>query len=106
MVAIAGYTHPEFRKQIRQSWIRGDVNSQHEFYDYEHDKPTRTLVEFLDNAPYHHGKMVQIKSESKKGVAKILKRLGITEIKWIRLDADRGAVEYRVEVPEKGSDTG
>ena len=48
--------------------------------------------------------MVQIKSESKKGIAKILRRLGVTEIKWTRLDADIGAVEHRVEVPEEGSD--
>ena len=48
--------------------------------------------------------MVQIKSESKKGIAKILRRLGVTEIKWTRLDADIGAVEHRVEVPDEGSD--
>ena len=104
MMVIAGYTYPEFCKQMHQAWLRGDVNSEHGFYDYEHDKPTRVLVEFLDNAPYHHGIMVQIKSESKKGIAKILRRLGVTEIKWTRLDADIGAVEHRVEVPEEGSD--
>jgi hypothetical protein len=90
-------TYPHFCQDLQRAKDAGTLNppSQHDFYDWNLKKPTRKLINWIDNAPYHGSVQVQLSSKSKKDYAKILGALKVTHIK-----VKRDGVDYNIEVPQ------
>jgi hypothetical protein len=56
-------------------------NETHDFYDFENNMPLRIMDLMLDGAPYHMALPIQIGSLNKVKIAKLLREVGVVEIK-------------------------
>ena len=74
--------------QIQRALDSGALPADNPWYDWENKRPTRTLVTNIDNAPYHHGVLVQLQSKSKVDIAEILRIKGIAQIQYLATDAE------------------
>jgi hypothetical protein len=74
------------------------------FWDAERGQPSRALHMSLDNAPYHRGISVQLRSKTKPQIAAILRAKQITRIYFTHKDAVTGEdVMAHAEVPAAGA---
>ena len=94
-------TYPDFCQQLQKRKDDGTLHppSAHDFWDKENNKPSRQLILFIDNAPYHQSLQVQLASKSKKDYTLYLRGLGVETIQFTR-----DGVQHNVEVPEQGKD--
>jgi len=72
-----------------------DPPSDHDIYDWDSEKPTRKLINWIDKAPYLGSVQVQLSSTTKKEYAKSLGALGVKYIK-----VKRGDASHNIEVPQ------
>jgi hypothetical protein len=75
-------TYPDMCRDLHNEWLAGKIpNSLHGFID-ENGRPTRSVEMFLDNAPYHHGAVVQLNNVTKKECANILRLKNVSTINF------------------------
>jgi len=79
------------------------ILSEHDFWDEKNQKPSRKLILFIDNAPYHQSLQIQLSSKTKKDFALYLRGLGVTTIQFKR-QTNGQEVMHNVEVPKDGND--
>jgi hypothetical protein len=104
MVAVE-LTYPDFCKYLQQLKNEGKLHppSEHDFWDEDNQKPSRKMILFIDNAPYHQSLQVQLSSKSKKDCALYLRGLGVKTIQFTRHTNGDERV-HNVEVPEDGQE--
>ena len=71
------------------------------FYDWNEDRPTRSLVVFQDNCSSHHGVNVLVSSKTKKECLKVLRALEVTHITY-KKTIEGNEVDFNYELPETG----
>jgi hypothetical protein len=98
--------YPPWCKQMHAQFLNGELPEHVTagFWDEQRNAPSRTAVLSLDNAPYHKGIAVQLRSKSKKDIAAILRSMHIDSIQFKHFNAETGAtVLANAEVPAAGA---
>jgi len=95
-------TYPEFCKHLQRlhdtNKLVPPIPADQSFYDFELDRPTRALIECIDNAPYHHGIAIQLSSKSKPEIIKILQDKGINSVAYDTTNEAGNPMKLHVEL--------
>ena len=108
-------TYPAYLKQLQRRKDERKLPNPppYDFWDfaesdqYPHGRPLVKFILSMDNAPYHHGVVVQLSQKSKEEIASILRDQGIDHILVSQPPHDDGRLrsDLRFEVPLKIPDT-
>ena len=101
-MCVLSEVYPVLCMQIQRALDSGALPADNPWYDWENKRPTRTLVTNIDNAPYHHGVLVQLQSKSKVDIAEILRIKGIAQIQYLATDAEGNETTPWAQVPAEG----
>jgi hypothetical protein len=110
------HTYPEWCKEMQRRFeeeeemvkagklSQAERFAQHGFYNWVLDRPTRQLILFIDNAPYHKSITCQLSDKNKDELAEMLRDEGITQITIPRayVDDAGGAESDNYLVPRAG----
>jgi hypothetical protein len=89
-------TYPVWCQQMQALVDNGKLRNTGDFW--RDDKPVREAVIVMDNAPYHHGVGLQLKSKNKDEIAQILKSKDISTIEFSTKDCNGAPVVGHCEI--------
>ncbi|KAJ1425293.1 hypothetical protein B484DRAFT_464546 [Ochromonadaceae sp. CCMP2298] len=93
--------YPSWCKDMQRASDSGELETGG-WYDWERDRPLRSLITFIDNAPYHLGAAVQLGGKSKGAIAELLRKKGVGRISFQHVDKDGVTGLASCEVPAEG----